>query len=280
MKKTLSLLLIIAFSALLNAQEHSTIGPSVTGAAAGSTLAKGKIILQLESVSAKIKNNQEGIDVFKEVFIPKIRVGIGGGWDVRWQTPFLFNTIYKAPSNISVRGPTDSNLLFHKQFVPQTQGYFIGIGLDLIASIPTDASVNTGNGAFGAGVGIGASWRYQSMGVDFDLAMIGYAQGRLYQESPWYYLKARYAYALSKYFDIGLETNWDFRDNYNASNLKQGYHTLYIGPMIGVKIPQLNNSSLGLVGYYAAYEKYNISGMMSHAKSEIFRIILRMNIVF
>lgn len=278
MKKILSLFLASTFCVL--ADEYPTIGPSVTGSAAGSTLAKGKIILQLESVSAKIKNNQEGIDVFKEVFIPKIRVGLGGGWDIRWQTPFLFNTIYKAPKNVSVRGPTDSVLLFHKQFVPKTEGYFIGIGLDLIASIPTDASPDTGNGAFGAGAGIGASWRYKSMGADFDLAAIGYAKGRLYQESPWYYLKARYAYALSKYFDLGLEMNWDFRDDHKASNLKQGYHTLYIGPMIGVKIPQLNNSSIGLVGYYAAYEKYNISGMMSSAKSETYRVILRMNVVF
>ncbi|PAF44527.1 hypothetical protein [Helicobacter sp. 11S02596-1] len=275
MKKFFLLVLVVC----LGAKEYYPIGPSVTGAAAGSTVAKGTIILQLESVSAKIKNNQAGIDVQKEVFIPKIRVGLGEGWDVRWQTPFLFNTIYQAPRNKSVRGPTDSLLLFHKQFVLETEGYFLGIGTDYIVSIPTDGSLATGNGAFGAGIGLGASWRFQSMGVDFDMAVIGYARGRLYEESPWFYIKTRYAYALSRYFDVGAELNWDYRNDYYASNLKQGYHTLYIGPMVGLKVPSWKNFSIGLVTYYAAYEKYNVE-IPSGEKTERFRFVVRANLFF
>ena len=118
-------------------------------------------------------------------------------------------------------------------------------------SIPTSSDMN---GFWGFGFGVGLTWNYLSHRLIFDFN----ATANTGKNNPDLFIKAGYHYAFNDYLYTGLELNWDtvpYKNLYNGY-LKDGSHTLYIGPMLSVKIPELHNSAWGVGFFWDVVNQY------------------------
>lgn len=215
----------------------------------------------------------QGARVYRNMFVPVLRVGVGKQWDISLQVPMNF-TIQngKRTTNGAVGRAT---LWAHKQHLAEKFGdSMLMVATSYSVSIPTSSGMN---GFWGFGFGVGLTWNYLSHRLIFDFN----ATANTNKNNPDLFIKAGYHYAFNDYLYTGLELNWDtvpYKNLYNGYS-KDGSHTLYIGPMLSVKIPELHNSAWGVGFFWDVVNQYQNSAQKVKWK-EAWRLTSRITASF
>lgn len=106
----------------------------------------------------------QGARVYRNMFVPVLRVGVGKQWDISLQVPMNF-TIQngKRTTNGAVGRAT---LWAHKQHLAEKFGdSMLMVATSYSVSIPTSSGMN---GFWGFGFGVGLTWNYLSHRLIFD----------------------------------------------------------------------------------------------------------------
>ena len=202
-------------------------------------------------------------------FVLKMRYGLGDGYDVRFALPFVMNNFRASstltPKNVnSKNGVGDTIFVLHKQFLSQREGAPVSIAWDLGLWTPTgDTSDNgVGTGAWGlmGGLGIGRAFDGGRQFLEGEAMVLwrGVGHSSRTDVSDVFRLNGRYVYALSRTWDLGLETQFEYntesrrygRSNHDAST------TWFAGPSVTFKLPEYG-VSLGVSTQFSLYQDYN-----------------------
>ena len=201
--------------------------------------------------------------------VVKMRYGLGDGWDVRFATPIVMNNFRAhstfTPGGVSSKnGVGDTALVLHRQFVSQKEGAPVDIAWDLGVWVPTgDTSADgVGTGAWGAlgGLGVGHSFDNGRQLVEGEVMYLwrGVGSRSRVDVSDVIRVNGRYVYALSRNWDVGLETQFE----HNTASRRYGRSaddastTWFAGPSVTFKMPDCG-ASLGVSAQYGLYQDYN-----------------------
>ena len=199
---------------------------------------------------------QSGARIYRNVFAPVLRVGIGNAWDIVVQVPMTF-TIQdgkRNPNGNPVGSGVNGRTLvwFHKQHLAKKfENSSIMVATNYSLSIPTQSGMS---GFWGFGFGVGLTWDYLSMRGVFDIQ----ATANTGKQPLALWIKAGYHYAFNNYVYAGLELNWDssiYSSLYNGYS-GSGSHNVYLGPILSFKIPQLNGSAWGIGFFWDCVNQY------------------------
>ena len=210
---------------------------------------------------------------YRNMFVPVLRVGVGKQWDISLQVPMNF-TIQNGKR--TTNGAVGRAILWaHKQHLAEKFGdSMLMVATNYSVSIPTSSGMT---GFWGFGFGVGLTWDYLSHRLIFDFN----ATANTDKNNPDLFIKAGYHYAFNDYLYTGLELNWDtvpYKNLYNGYS-KFGSHTLYIGPMLSVKIPELHNSAWGVGFFWDVVNQYQNSTQKVKWK-EVWRLTSRITASF
>lgn len=201
-----------------------------------------------------------GARVYRNVFAPVLRVGIGNAWDIVVQVPMTF-TLQDGKRSTATPGSGVNGrtiVWFHKQHLAKNFGdSSLMVATNYSLSIPTNSGMT---GFWGFGFGVGLTWDYLSMRGVFDIQ----ATANTGRQPVALWIKAGYHYAFNNYVYAGLELNWDssiyssLYNGYGNANGQPAYgsHTVYLGPILSFKIPELKNSAWGVGFYWDVVNKY------------------------
>ncbi len=212
--------------------------------------------------------------IHTNVFAPVLRVGLGKQWDIVVQTPmrFVMQNHKRTAQSPGFVGRTF--VWFHKQhLVKQFEESTLMVATNYLLSIPT---TNGMDAFWGVGFGVGLTWNYRSMRLAFDFQ----ATAKSNKQPMEMFIKAGYHHAINDYFFAGIELNWDstiYNSAYNGYTGTGGSHNVFIGPMVSVKIPQLNNSAWGVAFFYDVVNKYQAQNVKS---KDAWKITSRITVAF
>ncbi len=229
-------------------------GNGVSTFVAGTSVPEGGVsmILNYNFFSTKPDNNAR---IYRSVFAPVLRVGIGNQWDIVVQVPMTFTLQggKRTPNQAGIGSGVNGRTLvwFHKQHLAKKfENSSIMVATNYSLSIPTNSGMT---GFWGFGFGVGLTWDYLSMRGVFDIQATANTKGAngngVSPLTLW--IKAGYHYAFTNYVYAGLELNWDssiYSSAYNGYT-GSGSHNVYLGPILSFKIPELNGSAWG-VGFF------------------------------
>lgn len=225
-------------------------GNGVSTFVAGTSVPEGGVSMIL-NYNFFSTNPDNGARIYRNVFAPVLRVGIGNQWDIVVQVPMTF-TIQggkRNPNNNPAGSGVNGRTLvwFHKQHLAKKfENSSIMVATNYSLSIPTNSTMD---GFWGFGFGVGLTWDYLSMRGVFDIQ----ATASTNKAPLTLWIKAGYHYAFTNYVYAGLELNWDssiYRNLYNGyASTNNGSHNVYLGPILSFKIPELNGSAWG-VGFF------------------------------
>lgn len=209
--------------------------------------------------------------VTQNMAVVKFRYGLGNGYDVRSATPVGYmnfkNSTTLAPAN-SKKGFGDTCIALHKQFMSQAEGAPLSLAFDIGPWIPTGSTdvSGLGTGAWGALGGLGATWTFDGgrQLVEAEAQYLWRSKGGnksagTYQDvSDLVRVHGRYAYALSDYWDIGIETQFEhvMEGRQDGHGLNDANTTWFAGPAVVFKIPDWQ-TSLGLTAQFSLYQNYD-----------------------
>lgn len=191
---------------------------------------------------------------YRNVFVPVLRVGVGNKWDISAQVPMFFTIRNGTRSQTAPGSGANGRVILwaHKQHLAEQFGdSMLMLATTYSVSIPTTSGMS---GFWGFGFGFGLTWNYLSNRIVFDFN----ATAKTQRMSPDLFIKAAYHYAFTDYVYAGLELNWDtapYKSAYNGYT-NDGFHNLYIGPMVSVKIPELKNTAWGVGFFWDCINKY------------------------
>lgn len=217
-------------------------GNGVSTFVAGTSVPEGGVsmILNYNFFTQKPDNNAR---IYRNVFAPVLRVGIGNQWDIVVQVPMTFAIQNGKRTSNGVNGRT--LVWFHKQHLAKKfENSSIMVATNYSLSIPTQSQMNA---FWGFGFGVGLTWDYLSMRGVFDIQ----ATASTNKAPLTLWIKAGYHYAFTNYVYAGFELNWDssiYSSLYNGYT-GSGSHNVYLGPILSFKIPELNGSAWG-VGFF------------------------------
>ena len=223
-------------------------GNGVSTFVAGTSVPEGGVSMIL-NYNFFSTTHTPGARVYRNVFAPVLRVGIGNQWDIVVQVPMTFTLQdgKRTPNQAGIGSGVNGRTLvwFHKQHLAKKfENSSIMVATNYSLSIPTQQGMS---GFWGFGFGVGLTWDYLSMRGVFDIQ----ATANTNKSPLTLWIKAGYHYAFTNYVYAGLELNWDssiYRSLYNGYN-SDGSHNVYLGPILSFKIPELNGSALG-VGFF------------------------------
>ena len=257
-------------------------GNGVSTFVAGTSVPEGGVsmILNYNFFSTKQDNAARS---YRNVFAPVLRVGIGNQWDIVVQVPMTFRIQDgKRSQNTPGSGVNGRTLVwFHKQHLAKTfENSSIMVATNYSLSIPTNSGMT---GFWGFGFGVGLTWDYLSMRGVFDIQATANTKGDSGNGvSPLtLWIKAGYHYAFTNYVYAGLELNWDssiYSSLYNGYS-GNGSHNVYLGPIVSVKIPELNGSAWGVGFFWDVANKYQDATQRPKWK-EAWRLTSRITAMF
>ena len=249
-------------------------GNGVSTFVAGTSVPEGGVsmILNYNFFSTKQDNAAR---IYRNVFAPVLRVGIGNQWDIVVQVPMTFTIQDGKRTSNGVNGRT--LVWFHKQHLAKTfENSSIMVATNYSLSIPTNSGMT---GFWGFGFGVGLTWDYLSMRGVFDIQ----ATANTDKSPLTLWIKAGYHYAFTNYVYAGLELNWDssiYRSLYNGyGGNHNGSHNVYLGPIVSVKIPELNGSAWGVGFFWDVANKYQDAAQRPKWK-EAWRLTSRITAMF
>ena len=198
-----------------------------------------------------------------------MRYGLGDGYDVRFALPVVMNN-FRAHSTLTPNGVSskngvgDTTFVLHKQFISQREGAPVDVAWDLGVWTPTgdtsDDGVGTGAWGLMAGVGIGHAFDGGRQFVEGEVMYLyrGVGHSSRTDVSDVFRLNGRYVYALSRRWDMGLESQFE----YNTPSYRYGHSnhdastTWFAGPSVTLKLPEYN-ASLGVSAQFSLYQDYD-----------------------
>lgn len=253
-------------------------GNGVSTFVAGTSVPEGGVsmILNYNFFTQKPDNNAR---IYRNVFAPVLRVGIGNQWDIVVQVPMTF-TIQNGkrnPNNNPVGSGVNGRTLvwFHKQHLAKKfENSSIMVATNYSLSIPTNSGMT---GFWGFGFGVGLTWDYLSMRGVFDIQ----ATASTNKAPLTLWIKAGYHYAFTNYVYAGLELNWDssiYSSLYNGYT-GSGSHNVYLGPILSFKIPELNGSAWGVGFFWDVANQYQNAQQRPKWK-EAWRLTSRITAMF
>lgn len=219
--------------------------------------------------AAKYPSNKGTQRNLHDRFVLKMRYGLGDGYDVRFATPFVMNN-FRAHSTLTPNGVSskngvgDTTFVLHKQFLSQRGGAPVDMAWDLGVWTPTGSTSDdgVGTGAWGAmaGLGVGRAFDGGRQFLEGEVMYLyrGVGHTSRVDVSDVFRLNGRYVYALSRRWDAGIETQFEYntdsrrsgRSNHDAST------TWFAGPSVTFKMPEYG-ASLGVSTQFSLYQDYN-----------------------
>lgn len=202
-------------------------------------------------------------------FVLKMRYGLGDGYDVRFALPVVMNN-FRAHSTLtpngvnSKNGVGDTTFVLHKQFISQREGAPVDVAWDLGLWTPTgdtsDEGVGTGAWGVMAGLGVGHAFDGGRQFLEGEAMYLyrGVGHSSRTDVSDVFRLNGRYVYALSRYWDMGLESQFE----YNTPSSRYGHSNhdastaWFAGPSVTLKLPDYN-ASLGVSAQFSLYQDYD-----------------------
>lgn len=239
----------------------------------------GAIVLNYNFTQAYNGGNK----IYRNNFVPVLRMGLGDKWDINIVVPQMYQ-VQKGGKQGAMYGSTGVvELIIHKQHLAEQVGEStIMLASNWIITAPTTAGMN---GAWGFGFDLGLTWLYDSMRFVFDFRANTNSQtannGAF--KNPSISVKAGYHYAFIDYLYAGLELNYDtiFYRTASRTYNADGSHILYVGPMLGVKIPELKGASWGVGFFWDCLNRYQHSTPSTNlTKVDSWRITSRVTAVF
>lgn len=229
-------------------KQYATPGIGVTTAAGGSAMYAGAVGVLLNYNLTANPN-----DVYKNMFIPGVRIGLGNRWDVALAVPQLYqlkdNTPFKPAAAVPFGPVGNLGITLHKQHMAKKFGdSALSVATNYIFGIPVSATP----AGYNFGWGVGASWQYHQMSAHLDFTATVYTDAK----NPQFAGKGGYFFAFNNYLYTGIEFNWDYMPGKNPGYQLLGFHQLMLGPIISVKVPKLKNSALGVGAYYDVINYY------------------------
>ena len=218
------------------------------------------------------RSNELTVNLFK------LRYGITDRLDIRTSTPFVDNNISRHPATGGGTwkgGVGDTTMMLRYQIMPRTDEIPFCVALDAGVILPTghtgDPNKYTATNAFGVVVGGGASWINFNQRLDVDGRYAMYGEGRHgIQPGNYFLAHAHYAYALSRYFDLGAETSLRIEEerDVNGVGQKDSFTEWYAGPKMQIKIPEWSNLMIGAAVLFPVYRHYESSRLSTDARFE------------
>lgn len=247
-------------------------GNGVSTFVAGTSVPEGGVSMIL-NYNFFSTNPDNGARIYRNVFAPVLRVGIGNQWDIVVQVPMTFTLQDGKRTSNGVNGRT--LVWFHKQhLVKKFENSSIMVATNYSLSIPTNSGMN---GFWGFGFGVGLTWDYLSMRGVFDIQ----ATANTNKSPLTLWIKAGYHYAFTNYVYAGLELNWDssiYSSLYNGYT-GSGSHNVYLGPILSFKIPELNGSAWGVGFFWDVANQYQSVAQRPKWK-EAWRLTSRITAMF
>ena len=253
-------------------------GNGVSTFVAGTSVPEGGVsmILNYNFFSTKPDN---GARIYRNVFAPVLRVGIGNQWDIVVQVPMTFTLQdgKRTPNQAGIGSGVNGRTLvwFHKQHLAKKfENSSIMVATNYSLSIPTNSGMT---GFWGFGFGVGLTWDYLSMRGVFDIQ----ATASTNKAPLTLWIKAGYHYAFTNYVYAGLELNWDssiYSSAYNGYT-GSGSHNVYLGPILSFKIPELNGSAWGVGFFWDVANQYQNAQQRPKWK-EAWRLTSRITAMF
>ena len=210
-------------------------------------------------------------------FVLKMRYGLGDGYDVRFAMPIVMNN-FRARSTLTPNGVSskngvgDTTFVLHKQFLSQREGAPVNMAWDLGVWTPTGGTSDdgVGTGAWGAMAGLGVGHAFdggrQLLEGEIMYLYRGVGHASRLDVSDVFRLNGRYVYALSRNWDAGVETQFE----YNTDSRRYGHSnddasaTWFAGPSVTFKLPEYN-ASLGVSAQFSLYQDYNAVAQIRNA---------------
>lgn len=249
-------------------------GNGVSTFVAGTSVPEGGVSMIL-NYNFFSTNPDNGARIYRNVFAPVLRVGIGNQWDIVVQVPMTFTLQDGKRTSNGVNGRT--LVWFHKQHLAKKfENSSIMVATNYSLSIPTSSGMS---GFWGFGFGVGLTWDYLSMRGVFDIQ----ATASTNKAPLTLWIKAGYHYAFTNYVYAGLELNWDssiYSSAYNGyTPANSGSHNVYLGPILSFKIPELNGSAWGVGFFWDVANQYQTTAQRPKWK-EAWRLTSRITAMF
>ncbi len=211
-------------------------------------------------------------------FVYKMRYGLGDGWDIRFAMPIVMNNFRAhstlTPNSVSSKnGIGDTTFVLHKQFLSQREGAPVNMAWDLGVWTPTGSTSKdgVGTGAWGmmGGLGIGYAFDGGRQLLEGEVMYLyrGVGHSSRVDVSDVFRLNGRYVYALSRNWDMGIETQFEHNTDsrrYGRSN-NDASTTWFAGPSVTFKMPEYN-ASLGVSTQFSLYQNYDASVMIRNVE--------------
>lgn len=221
--------------------------------------------------------------IYRNNFVPVLRFGLGSKWDINILAPQMYQ-VKKSGGNGRMFGATGIlEMIIHKQHLAEQVGESrIMLASNYIITMPTSGGMS---GAWGFGFDLGLTWLYDSMRFVFDFRANTNTQNASgVFKNPSISVKAGYHYAFIDYLYAGLELNYDttfYRTDIKQPYSSDGSHILYVGPMIGVKIPELKGFAWGVGFFWDCLNKYQHTTAGGNPnKVDSWRVTSRITAVF
>lgn len=262
----------------------AAFGPAGTGFPVGKFAAVvNYMFAETDGVRLNDDEINDNVKLTKHVGIIKFRYGIAPGLDVRTATP-----VYDVDADLP-GGQTahygwlgDTTVVLHKVVMNQGKGNPFSLAFDLGVVLPTadggrDNNNFTGNQAWGAGAGVGLTYFLGANRLDQEFNYYTFSEAEdNYRKPDRFRCYTGWAHALSKSFDIGAESNFEWNGESETFDQSQddARREWYVGPKMVFK-HQKSGTVLGALFTLPVYRDYD-----SPCPSDGYRFELKLVKVF
>lgn len=207
----------------------------------------------------------------QDVYVGKLRYGLGDNWDIRAATAFVHND-FRGESTLapatSKKGISDTLIVLHKQFMSQRDGDPLDLAFGFGGQIPTGSTDadQVGTGAWGLMGEFGASYAFDGGRQLVEAEVMYLWRGKGGKKSLDTYVDAndffrfntRYVYALNQYWDLGIESQYEYvtESRLDGHSQNNASHAWFAGPAVTLKIPDWQ-TTLGLTVQCSLYQDYD-----------------------
>lgn len=241
--------------------------------------------------STHVIDNAAGnrVRTVQNLAVAKFRYGLGNGWDIRTSTPIAYNDLHNNPKGLNKKsGIGDTLVILHKQILNQGQGDPLNFAAGVGIWAPTGGTNpdDIGCGAWGLWGELGVTYAFGGGRNVLD-AEIGYlwrghggSADTYGKQSDLLRINGRYAYALTRFFDLGVEAQYEhcFQGDVLGTKQHNAYDTLFAGPSLTLKIPSWK-ATLGVSAQFPIYQCFE-NAYSAAALGEQFRLEAKLTIAF
>lgn len=230
--------------------------------------------MRVKTPGGEMKVGPKSAEQFVNVF--KIRYGITDRFEIRTATPFIDLNIRNHNAGNSWKGGLgDTTMMLRYGIKKRTEDSPFSVALDLGVTLPTgevgDKDKYLAANAFSVIAGGGLSWVDKNQRVDLDGRYAVYTEGAHgIRPGDFALFHAHYAYALSRYFDLGLEAYYRLEQQSYVDGKGQGdaFSELYAGPKLQIKALDAPYVMLGAAALFPLHRDYQAMKLSTDTRWE------------